>query len=125
MDTATTDSEENIFFPPRPNVKLWVLTHKWKNGEDPVTFIVDADTGEVLKAIIPSHTGDDSSQQPISDEDAAAIAEEFAREHFAGFDQLTPVNGDPVAGGVQYLLGPYEPKVAPPPVMFQRSLPQL
>ncbi len=122
IDTATADSQENIFFPPRPNAKLWVLTHKWKNGEYPDTFIVDADTGEVLKAIIPSRAGDDPSKQPISDSDAMAIADEFAHAHFAGFDQLTHVDDDPVAAGVQYLLGPYEPKVASPPVKFHWQL---
>ncbi|CCF83219.1 PepSY domain-containing protein [Nitrolancea hollandica] len=122
IDTATADSEENIFFPPRPNAKLWVLTHKWKNGENPDTFIVDADSGDILKVVIPSRASDDLSQQPISDSDAMAIAEEFARAHFAGFDQLTKVDNDPVAAGVQYLLGPYDPKVTSPPVMFHWQL---
>lgn len=122
IDTATADTDENIFFPPRPNAKLWVLTRNGKTGEDPDTFIADADKGEVLKAIIPSRISQDQTGQPISDPDTATIAEKFARTHFAGFDQLTRVDDDPVAAGVRYLLGPYEPKIASPPVMFYWQL---
>ncbi len=122
IDTTTADSEDNIFFPPRPNAKLWVLTHKWKNGEDPDTFIVDADTGDILKAVIPSRASDDPSQHPISDSDAMAIAEEFARAHFAEFDQLTRVEDDSVIAEDQYLIGPHEPRIAQAPVTFHWRL---
>lgn len=122
IDTATADSQENILCVSTQNFAFGRGGKKWKNGEDPDTFIVDADTGDLLKAVIPSRAGNNPSQQPISGSDAAARAEDFARAHFSGFDQLTGVDDDPVATGVQYLLGPYEPKVASPPVMFHWQL---
>ncbi len=122
IDTATADSEENVFFPPRPNAKLWVFTHKWKAGEEPDAFIVDADTGDVLKAIIPSRISNDQTGQPISDSKAAAVAEEFARTHFKGFDQLTGVEDDPGTTDASYLVGPPYTPLPSAPAFFRWRL---
>ena len=51
-----------------------------------------------------------------------AIAEEFARAHFAGFDQLTHVEDDSVIAEDQYLIGQYEPRIAQVPVTFHWRL---
>jgi hypothetical protein len=51
---------------------------------------IDADTGEVTRATFHSHTLPHAPRAAITEARARAIATAFAREHFAGFDQLTP-----------------------------------
>jgi hypothetical protein len=52
-------------------------------------FSVDPTTGELREADLPSQTSLMQPTKPVSESEAHAIAETFARQHFVGFGSLT------------------------------------
>lgn len=89
---------------PRPDAKLFIISRQGQNGNSGDVFVVDADTGDVLKAVMPSRRDPDAAEQMRASE-AIVVAKQFARAHFVGFDQLSQVADDRLAPDANYLMG--------------------
>lgn len=121
VDTAQPPQDRGIPFPPYASTKLFLLTWQGQPAGQPDALVIDADTGEVLKAVMPSRI-QGASPQPVTNAEAQAIAERFAREHFTGFDQLTAIDGSLNAPDGRYLIGSPDLHLNQPPLVFQWRL---
>jgi hypothetical protein len=95
VDTSTNNADAEILYPTEPGSPVYLVTRKDQDLPHPDTFIVDANGGAVLQAVLPSHAASGAvPATPVSDDAARTIAEQFALQHFPGkFDQLVPVEG--------------------------------
>ncbi len=90
---------------PRPDAKLFIISRQGQSQDSGDIFVVDADTGEVLEAVMPRRAGDPLATDQMRASDAIVVAQKFARAHFVGFDQLSQVADDRLAPDVHYLIG--------------------
>ncbi|MCC6934945.1 MAG: hypothetical protein IT333_00405 [Thermomicrobiales bacterium] len=92
----------------QPDVSLYLLSRSASDSAPPDTFVVDADTGDVLQAVLLAGIG--KMTGPLEAADARSIAETFASNHFSGFDQLTAVDSWLAQPDTSYLsdLGQYD-----------------
>ncbi len=89
LDTPESGTSP-ILFRPSPERALYLLTRSDEQTGTPDTFIVDANGGAVLRAILPSQAAGAARATPLSDDAAGTVAEQFARAHFSGqFDTLS------------------------------------
>lgn len=103
IDAAVEFTPASVGFPPTPDARLFLLTRAAGYGETRGRFVVDADTGEVLKAAMPGQQ-QTKVAKPLSENEARALAEDFARRHFEGFEQLTVVDDPLVMPDRRYLV---------------------
>lgn len=122
VDTAHQSRALTFISPPYLGAKLYILTRQWRDGADPDTLIIDADSGEVLKAMLPSREAGTPLSTPTSEDDAQSLAQTFARQHFAGFDNLTAVQTNMLAPEQPYLSGSPSPHLASGPLMLRWRL---
>jgi hypothetical protein len=122
VDTSTDNAGAEIMFPPAPGEPLYLITRKDQDLPRRDTFIVDANGGAVLRAVLPSRASDAPLATPLSDDKARTTAENFARQHFSGqFDQLSPVE-NPFAPDRRYLIMNPDPATSQPVVEFDWRL---
>jgi len=96
-----------------PDIDLFLLTRVVPGQNIPDTFVVDADTGEILQVVSAKQdVGNDGS---IPSEEMAMVAETFAAAHFIGFEQLSPAEHWLVQPDTSYLtdLGDFDPAFRP------------
>lgn len=72
-----------------PDIALYLLSREVAGSNIPDTFVVDADTGDILQ--VAMHGGARGAGEPVSAEDALVAARDFAVAHFGGFAQLALV----------------------------------
>jgi hypothetical protein len=69
--------------------KVFLIQRPVAGVPSPDEFTVEASTGEVVEASFHSHAVHAPSQRPVSDTEARATAEEFARTRFADFGKFS------------------------------------
>ena len=122
VDTATDKGGAEIMFPPAPGSPLYLITRKDQDLPKRDTFVVDANGGAVLRAVLPSRASDAMLATPLGDDAARTVAEQFARRHFPGqFDQLSPVE-NPFEPDRRYLIMNPDPPASQPVVEFDWRL---
>jgi hypothetical protein len=122
VDTAAQTPKPGIFFPPYIGAQLFVLTRE-AESEAADVFVVDADTGEILKAVLPSRAKVEQSGQAVSEAEAMAIAERFARSQFAGFVELTQIEDSVLLEpDGEYLIGAPSPSLSSMPTFVRWRL---
>lgn len=89
---------------PRPDAKLFIISRQDQTENLGDVFIVDADTGDILKAFMPSRSDPEATVQ-LRPSQSIVIAKQFARTHFMGFDQLSQVADDRLDPDAHYLMG--------------------
>jgi len=120
VDTSRGDAE--ILYPSQPGSPLYLITRKDQEFPNQDTFIVDANGGAMLRAILPSHASGNPLSAPLDDAAARMLAEQFARQHFPGqFDQLLLVDG-PFAPDHRYLIMNPDPEPSKNSVSFSWRL---
>lgn len=93
--------------PTDPSVMRYVFTRTWQVGAEPDAFVVDAETGEIVEAVLPSGAAAEVLPRRVSEDEATRIAEDFALAHLPDFEryQLASRVPYPLVGGLRSPIG--------------------